>query len=111
MATISDTRRKLLRGLAAGCAALPLLRSLGAFAAAALPHLSPDDPAAKALGYTENSSGLNAGKEPLYKPGNTCASCVQYQAREAAGGYAPCTIFPGKSVNAKGWCRVFAARP
>ena len=47
---------------------------------------------------------------PTYKPGQTCANCIQYTgAAGAAKG--PCTIFPGKTVAAKGWCKVWVLKP
>jgi len=104
----STSRRRFLGALAAA-GALPFT-GVDSFAAGAPPHLSPDDAAAKALAYTEDASKIDAGKEPTFKAGSKCAGCSQYQAAQASGGYAPCTIFPGKSVNANGWCRAFAAK-
>jgi hypothetical protein len=104
-----DTRRTFLRQLSGLLAGLPLLKSVAAFAAA-LPHLSRDDPAAKSLAYTEDASKLDSSKEPTYKAGSKCSGCLQYQGGQASGGYAPCNAFPGKSVNANGWCRAFAAK-
>lgn len=39
--------------------------------------------------------------------GATCSNCSWYQGKpgDAAGG--PCTFFPGKSVAANGWCRMW----
>ncbi|MGH8460201.1 MAG: high-potential iron-sulfur protein [Stenotrophobium sp.] len=110
MSEPSNSRRKFLRGLAVAAAALPLSRLPQALAAAALPHLSPSDPAATALGYTENAATLTAAKEPTHKKGDDCANCALYQSAQASGGYAPCAAFPGKEVNAKGWCRAHAAK-
>jgi len=63
-----------------------------------LPHLTLDDPTAKALNYTED-----AGKAPApHQVGQSCANCNFFQG--AAAAYGPCQLFPGKTVNAKGWC-------
>ena len=108
MLETSKSRRRFLQ-LIAGAAAIPLAAP-DALAAAALPHLPTTDPAAQALAYTEDAGKLDPKKEPTFKPGSKCSGCSQYQAAQAAGGYAPCTIFPGKSVNANGWCRAFVAK-
>ena len=71
--------------------------------AAGSPHLSESDPTAKALGYVEDASKVDKTKFPAYKPGAHCATCNFFQGK-ATDAYAPCQIFPGKSVSAKGWC-------
>lgn len=99
---INEQRRRLLSSLAMAAAALPLLR-VGTAQAASLPHLTLDDPTAKALHYTENASQLDPKTQPAYKPGADCANCQLYQGdRKAAWG--PCAVFPGKDVKASGWC-------
>ncbi|MGH8456719.1 MAG: high-potential iron-sulfur protein [Stenotrophobium sp.] len=111
MSETSSSRRKFLQTLAIGAAALPLVRMPQAFAAAAgLPHLSVSDPSAMALGYTDNAAKIVAAKEPTYKKGEHCAKCSLFQAAQESGGYAPCAAFPGKDVNANGWCRAFSAK-
>ena len=110
MFTTSHSRRGFLRRFMAGAAALAFARTPQAFAADAPPHLSTSDPTAKSLGYTEDASKLDPAKEPVFKPGSKCSTCTQYQAAQASGGYAPCTIFPGKVVNANGWCKAFIAK-
>jgi hypothetical protein len=102
----SNSRRNFLRALAA----LPLAGTFGSSAADALPHLAPSDPTAQSLGYTENAAKIDPAKEATYKKGTKCSSCQLYQAADAKGGYAPCAAFPGKAVNANGWCRAFAAK-
>lgn len=109
MSETSNSRRKFLRTLAIGAAALPLAR-LPLARAAGLPHLSPTDPAAKAMGYTDDASKLTAATESLYKKGDDCANCALYQSAQESGGYAPCAVFPGKDVHAKGWCRAHSPK-
>jgi hypothetical protein len=75
-----------------------------------LPHLDPADPAAKALAYTESASKVDGKAEPTYKAGNRCGNCNFFQTAQAKGDYAPCLIFPGKSVNTNGWCRAWVAK-
>lgn len=109
MNSVSSSRRRFLLGLAGAVTLAPLLGAKVAQAADA-PHLAEADPSAKALGYVENAAKIDASKEPMFKKGSKCASCALYQAAQAAGGYAPCAAFPGKSVNANGWCKAYSAK-
>jgi len=96
-----ESRRRFLKA-AAGTAAVAVIAggALPRFARAAdLPHVSESDPTAKALGYVENAAKTTDGK---HKAGDDCANCQFYSG--GATGYGPCQLFPGKSVNAKGWC-------
>lgn len=96
----NQSRRRFLK-LAAGTAAAAVV--MGGVSrrahAADLPHLSPSDPTAKALGYVEDASKTT---NPKHKAGDVCANCQFYSG--AATGFGPCAIFPGKAVSAKGWC-------
>jgi hypothetical protein len=103
---VSPDRRRFLSRLALGAAALPLLRMPAQ--AADLPHLTPDDPTAKSLHYTENASKIDPKAEPTYKAGSQCAKCALFQSAQIKGDYAPCGAFSGKSVNKNGWCMAFA---
>lgn len=96
-----ESRRRFLKA-AAGTAAVAVVAGgmLPHLARAAdLPHVSESDPTAKALGYVENASKTTDNK---HKAGDDCANCQFYTG--GATGYGPCQLFPGKSVNAKGWC-------
>ncbi|MDR3415495.1 MAG: high-potential iron-sulfur protein [Nevskia sp.] len=106
---VSSDRRRFLSRVALGVAALPLLRMAPA-QAADLPHLSPDDPTAKALGYTNDASKIDAKKETAFKAGSQCSKCALFQPATASGDWAGCGAFPGKAVNKNGWCRAFAAK-
>ena len=87
-----------------GAAVLVGIRPALTFAqGASPPHLSESDPTAKALGYVEDASKVDKTKFPAYKPGALCGNCNFFQGK-ATDAYAPCQIFPGKAVNAKGWC-------
>lgn len=95
-----ESRRRFLKVAAGTAAAAALVGSLPRLARAAdLPHVSESDPTAKALAYVED-----AGKStnPKHKAGDVCANCQFYSGGPT--GYGPCQLFPGKSVNAKGWC-------
>jgi hypothetical protein len=70
-----------------------------------LPHLTTaDDPTAKLLNYTEDAGTAVAPHEA----GQSCANCNFFQGGSA--GYAPCRLYAGKAVNAKGWCAGYAAK-
>lgn len=104
----SIDRRRFLSRIALGAAALPLLR-LAPAQAADLPHLSPDDPTAKALGYTNDASKIDPKKETAFKAGSHCATCALYTA-PTSGDWGACGAFAGKAVNQGGWCRAYAAK-
>jgi High potential iron-sulfur protein len=85
----------------------PAARSQAATAATQnLPHLSPDDALAKALGYANSASQVDRAKYPTYKPGDACTKCRFYQGT-AGQAWGPCQIFMGKSVSSQGWCASF----
>ncbi|KLV05213.1 high-potential iron sulfur protein 2 [Photobacterium aquae] len=68
--------------------------------AAELPQLSEDDPQAKALQYVHESPDAE----------KNCANCALIQGEDGKE-WRPCAIFPGKAVNAKGWCSAWAKKP
>ena len=78
--------------------------------AADQPRLSLTDPTAVALGYHDDASKVDAQQYPTYKPGQTCSTCLQLKG-DAGQPYRSCNLFPGKLVNANGWCRVWVKRP
>jgi hypothetical protein len=103
------SRRRLLQGALAGLAAVPAATLIARSADAAEP-LSESDATAKSLAYVGDASKVDAKTNPTYKPGQTCANCIQYTGKaDAADG--PCNIFPGKLVKAKGWCKVWVLKP
>ncbi|WP_100657913.1 high-potential iron-sulfur protein [Alteromonas flava] len=63
-------------------------------------QLSLDDPTAKALQYTHEST----------VDGANCENCMYVQG-DAGAEWRPCAIFPGKQVNAKGWCSAWVKKP
>ena len=102
-------RRSLLKNALLGMAAAPAAAWLSQAESAPV-KLDPSDPQAKALGYVEDAANVDAKANPNFKPGQTCANCLQAQGK-AADGLLPCNIFPGKLVQAKGWCKVWVKRP
>ena len=63
------------------------------------PHLSPSDPLAQALSYTEDASTTTVA---THVAGSACANCNFFQV--GSGAFGACQLFQGKTVNAKGWC-------
>ena len=64
-----------------------------------LPQLTEDDPQAQSLKYV-NASAID---------GQNCANCALVQGADGEA-WRPCQLFPGKSVNADGWCSVWAPK-
>ena len=102
---IDTSRRRFfaLTGCGIGAAALAGALPRSAFADD-LPHQTIDDPTAKALNYTEDATKAPAP----HVAGQSCANCNFFHG--GATGYGPCDLFPGKSVNAKGWCSGYAKK-
>jgi hypothetical protein len=65
------------------------------------------DSVAAALGYVSDAKRVDKKTSPTYQAGSNCSSCSWYQGKagDPAGG--PCTFFPGKNVDANGWCRMW----
>ncbi|HZX21989.1 MAG TPA: high-potential iron-sulfur protein [Woeseiaceae bacterium] len=73
------------------------------------PKLSVDDPQAKALGYVHDATNVDQSKYARYQPGQACSNCQLFQA-QGDEEWAGCSIFPGKLVNAAGWCSAYAPK-
>ena len=100
--TVLLTRRDLLRSMAGVIFSAGSLRA-ASIVAAELPHLTAANPSAATLGYTEDSSTVDAQRFPTHKSGQRCASCKYFQPNADAR-YAPCLLYPGNAVSASGWC-------
>jgi len=106
------SRREALKNLALGAGTLLVARTAGADAAkpyAGLPHVTPSDSVAVALSYHENAKTVDAAKFPTYKPDQHCGNCLQLTGAEGDT-WRPCNLFPGKLVNAGGWCKVYVKK-
>jgi flagellar basal body rod protein FlgC len=93
-------RRRFLNLCAGAMAASVAARELRA---ADLPHLSPTDPNAQALGYVEDAATVDAKKFPQHEPSQNCANCNQFT-KQPGSAYGACVIFAGKAVSERGWC-------
>ena len=105
-------RRTLLKNALTGLAALPAAGLVGEAAAQAkpLPHLDEKDSLAVAMGYVHDAKKVDPKQVPQYKPGATCANCLQLTGKDGDA-WRPCNLFPGKLVAADGWCKVWVAKP
>jgi hypothetical protein len=104
-------RRTLLKNTLIGLAALPAANLMREAAAAdAPPHLAENDTLAVSLGYVQDAKKVDVNKVPQFKAGSHCGNCLQLQGKEGDE-WRPCNLFPGKLVNANGWCKVWVAKP
>lgn len=107
------TRRSFLRMTATGLLAIPVAALLrpGTADASDMPKLSEDDPQAKALGYHHDYTKVDPAAFPQRDPSITqnCANCQLYTG-EAGAEWGGCSIFPGKAVNANGWCKTWVKK-
>jgi len=101
-------RRKFIQ-LSAVAAAGCLVQAGREAQAQDLPHLSTDDPMASAMKYTHDASTVDAGSRANPAPNQSCANCALVQGNDGDE-WRPCQIFPGKAVNANGWCSVWAPK-
>ncbi|HEX5442966.1 MAG TPA: high-potential iron-sulfur protein [Pirellulales bacterium] len=77
-----------------------------------LPHVTSDDPTAKALYYVEDATKVDKSN-PLavrYTEGQHCGNCLNLQG-DAGAAWRPCNLFPGKLVSSKGWCSLWTKIP
>lgn len=106
--TSKRSRRKFVQSGVAVAFGLPVIASLTRMASAAeLPRLDLNDPTAKALKYVHDATTVDEATRG--GADRICASCRFYTG-EAGPEWGPCTLFPGKSVNANGWCASWIAR-
>ncbi|WP_080970874.1 high-potential iron-sulfur protein [Burkholderia cepacia] len=89
-------------GIASG-----LALSRVAFADAA--KVSEADSTAVALGYLADATRVNKAKYSKYAAGEDCRNCTLYQGKPNDP-FAPCPIFGGKQVAAKGWCSAYSKK-
>ena len=101
-------RRQLLKGALLTAVGAQALKPAGSDAAE-LVKLSESDPTAMALGYHADAKKVDVKNFPTYKPNQSCSTCVQLQ--PGTGNERGCNLFPGKSVNVGGWCKVWVQKP
>jgi len=102
------TRRKLLRStIAAGGTAA--LAGIPITLLAQGEELDEANAQAAALGYKQDATTVDAQQYPQRSEDQFCNNCQLFQGAEGEdlGG---CGIFPGKMVNANGWCTAWVRK-
>jgi hypothetical protein len=100
-----NARRALLKGLLVAPGLL-LVRAPGS-AQEPLPKLSESDPAAKALAYHQDADSIDPAAIPQRGSDEYCHNCNFLKGQKGQE-WRPCEIFPGRRVNADGWCKTWA---
>jgi len=75
-----------------------------------MPKIEESDPVAQSLKYVHDASSVDAAQRANPAADQTCANCALIQGADGDA-WRPCQIFPGKLVNADGWCSVWAPKP
>ena len=91
---------------AAGC----LVRPGNEAIAQDMPKIEESDPIAQSLKYVHDASSVDPAQRANPAADQTCMNCALIQGADGEE-WRPCQIFPGKLVNAKGWCSVWAPKP
>jgi len=73
------------------------------------PKLDEKDPQAVALGYVADAARADKARFVRYAPGQACGGCQLFQGK-ATDAAAPCAIFAGRQVAAKGWCSAYVKK-
>ncbi len=101
-------RRKFIQ-LSAVAAAGALIHPGREAQAQDMPKLTEDDPMAQGMKYVHDASTVDPATRANPAPEQNCANCALIQGADGDE-WRPCQIFPGKLVNAKGWCMVWAPK-
>jgi hypothetical protein len=101
-------RRKFIQ-LSAVAAAGCLIQPGREAKAQDLPQITEDDPLGKAMKYVHDASTVDPATRANPAADQNCANCALVQGADGDE-WRPCQIFPGKAVNANGWCSVWAPK-
>ncbi|MDX1515346.1 MAG: high-potential iron-sulfur protein [Woeseiaceae bacterium] len=101
-------RRRFLQ-LSAAATAGCLLQAKRDAVAQDMPKLALDDPMAQAMKYVHDAGEVDPAARANPAPEQNCANCALIQGNDGDE-WRPCQIFPGKLVNANGWCSVWAPK-
>ncbi len=105
------SRRSLLKLSTAAAVAIPTSHILLTDQALAhhLKIVDTQSQRAKRLGYTHDSSTVDAEAYPKHKAGQTCRKCKFLRGKKGDQ-WRACPIFGGQGVNVDGWCKSWASR-
>jgi hypothetical protein len=106
---LSKIARRQFLQLSAVAAAGALIAPGREAHASDLPPLTEDDPMAKAMKYTNDASTVDPSTRNNPAADQNCSNCALVQGEDGEA-MRPCQIFPGKAVNANGWCSVWAPK-
>lgn len=101
-------RRQFLQ-ISAVAAAGAMLRPATEARAQDMPHLAEDDPMAVSMKYTHDAGTVDPSTRANPAADQKCSNCALIQGADGDA-WRPCQIFPGKLVNANGWCAVWAPK-
>ncbi|MDB5761118.1 MAG: iron permease [Herminiimonas sp.] len=104
-----NKRRIVLRSISTVAAASAAGIPLSAFTQNKAQKLDEKDPQAVSLGYVDDTTRADKTKYPKHDNSQVCSGCQFYQG-PASQPLAPCTIFGGKQVAAKGWCSAYVKK-
>lgn len=74
-----------------------------------MPKIEESDPVGQSLKYTHDASTVDPATRANPAAEQNCANCALVQGADGDA-WRPCQIFPGKLVNANGWCSVWAPK-
>jgi hypothetical protein len=95
------SRREFVTRSAVSLITLPLIAEV----AGAAEQVSLDDPTAKAIGYVHEAGASDKRTDTT----QFCHNCQLYTGPEGDE-WGPCQLFPGKVVNANGWCTAWVKK-
>jgi hypothetical protein len=106
---ISQSRRDAVKVMLGTAVAIPMINLVGFGTAHANPAnaVTPDDPTAQALKYSQDAT--KSIRESAARPGaptdqQHCATCMFMLPDQGEGDWKGCSLFPGKLINVNGWC-------
>jgi hypothetical protein len=101
-----NSRRIFLMQVAATSSALVALQAR----AQAPAKVDEKDPQSVALGFSLDSTKVDAKKYPKHANDQSCANCQLFTGK-AGDEWGPCPIYGGKLVFNKGWCSAYIKKP
>jgi hypothetical protein len=102
---LSKIARRQFIQLSAVAAAGCLVRPGNEAHAQDMPKIEESDPIAQSLKYVHDATTVDPAQRANPAAEQDCANCALIQGADGDE-WRPCQIFPGKLVNAKGWCSV-----
>jgi hypothetical protein len=67
------------------------------------------DPQAVGLGYSSDTTKVDAKKYPKHAKDQKCGNCALFQGKPTDA-YAGCPLFGAKQVSSNGWCSAWAKK-